>query len=109
MRLKKEHLEDYIEVHKKEKIWKSVVEDMLKAGFEKMIILQFGQDIILFEESQNLKNAYNYYETALQSQRWDEMISGWMEIYPAFNKIKGDIEFDEVPVVFYYQDGKLLH
>lgn len=109
MRLKKEHLKDYIKVHKKEKIWKSVVEDMVKAGFKKMIILQSGQDLILFEEAEDLKTAYSYYGKAPESQRWDDMISEWMEIYPEFNGISGEIVFDEIPVIFYYQDGRLLH
>ncbi len=41
--------------------------------------------------------------------KWDVLISKWMEEYPQFSEIKGDIEFKEIPVVFYFQDGKLLH
>jgi hypothetical protein len=32
-----------------------------------------------------------------------------MESYPQFNEIKGDIEFKELPVVFYYENGSLQH
>jgi hypothetical protein len=37
------------------------------------------------------------------------MIGEWMERYPQFDAIKGDIDFEEVPVVFYFENGKLLH
>jgi len=109
MRLKKDRIKDYVEVHKKEKIWSSIVEGMIKAGFKKMIIFQFGQDLILFEEAEDLKQAYKFYGNDPDSTKWDKMISEWMEVYPKFNELKGDIDFEEVPIVFYYDNGKLLH
>ncbi|MBC8387974.1 MAG: L-rhamnose mutarotase [Actinobacteria bacterium] len=109
MRLKKNKVENYVEIHKKEKIWKSVVDGLKKAGYERMLIFQLGQDIILFEEAKNLKKSYKYLDSDKESIKWDKMISKWMEEYPKFNEIKGDIEFREVPVVFYYHNGKLLH
>ncbi|GEM_PF-4649696 len=109
MRLKEGKVNDYIEVHKREKIWQSVVEGMIKAGYKKMIIFLFGRDLILFEEADDFKKAYSYYESDNESARWDRMISDWMEIYPQFDIIKGDIVFEEIPVVFYFDNGKLLH
>lgn len=109
MRLKKDRIKDYVEIHKKEKIWKSVIEGLAAAGYKKMIIFQLDNDIILFEEADSLKNAYKYLNTDDASNKWDKMISEWMEIYPEFNEVKQDIEFAEVPVVFYYENGKLLH
>lgn len=109
MRLKKDKVKDYLEVHKKEKIWQSVVDGLIKAGYKRMIIFQLGQDIILFEEADNLRKAYQYLASDKASVKWDRMISGWMEEYPKFNEIKGDIEFKEVPIIFYFKDGKLLH
>ncbi len=32
------------------------------------------------------------------------MIGEWMERYPQFDTIKGDIDFEEVPVVFYFEN-----
>jgi L-rhamnose mutarotase len=109
MRLKKEKIDDYIEVHRKEKIWKSVIEGLIQAGYRRMIIFQLGQDIILFEEAGSLKAAYQYLAGDTASVKWDQMIIEWMEVYPQFDEIKGDIEFKEVPIVFYFENGKLLH
>jgi len=109
MRLKNEHVMDYEHVHKKGQIWNSVITGMKKAGFTKMIIFQEGQDIILFEEANDLKKAYKYYSKDETSQKWDKMILEWMEKYPGYNEIKGDIDFEEVPVIFYYDRGRLLH
>ena len=109
MRLKKDKVKNYVEVHRKEKIWQSVVRDLIKAGYRKMIIFQLGQDIILFEEADNLKKAYQYLSSDEESLKWDKMILDWMEEYPKFNEIKGDIEFKNVPVVFYFSDGKLMN
>jgi len=109
MRLKKDWIKDYVEIHKKEKIWKSVVDGLINAGYKKMIIFQLDNNIILFEEADSLENAYKYLNTDDESKKWDQMVSEWMEIYPEFNEVKQDIEFEEVPVVFYYENGKLLH
>ncbi len=109
MRLKKDRIKDYVEIHKKEKIWKSVIEGLAAAGYKKMIIFQLDNSIILFEEADSLENAYKYLNSDDASNKWDKMISEWMEIYPEFNEVKQDIEFVEVPVVFYYENGKLLH
>ena len=109
MRLKKDRVRDYVEIHKKEKIWQTVVDGLRNAGFEKLIIFQIGQDLILFEEASDLKEAYEYLNADEESIKWDVLIAKWMEEYPQFSEIKGDIEFNDVPVVFYFQDGKLLH
>jgi L-rhamnose mutarotase len=109
MRLKKNRIEDYVESHKKDKIWDSVINGLKNAGFSKMIIFRYGQEIILFEVAHNLKNAYDYLTTDAESMRWDKMISNWMEDYPEYDPIKGLIEFKEIPVVFYYDEGFLLH
>ena len=108
MRLKKERVGDYVDVHRKSKIWKSVVDGLISAGYRKMIIFRLGQDIILFEEAESLQDAYRFLAKDGASVKWDNMIVEWMEKYPLFNEIKGDIEFEEVPVVFYFEKGKLL-
>ena len=51
IRVKKEKLEDYVDIHRKENFWKELLEEMEKAGFLKMIILRQGEDIIIFEEA----------------------------------------------------------
>jgi L-rhamnose mutarotase len=109
MRLKKDRVEDYVESHRKDKIWESVIDGLTHAGFSKMIIFQHGQDIILFEAAEDLDAAYDYLSRDAESVRWDNMISEWMEDYPQFDPIKGSIEFKEIPVVFNYDEGRLLH
>lgn len=109
MRVKKEKLQDYIDVHKKENFWKDLLQDMKTAGYSKMIIFQLGQDIILFEEAGNLQKTYEYSYQSPVTKKWEDIVSDWMEKYPEYNIDKGDIEFTEVPIVFYYEDGKLLH
>ena len=109
MKLKKDRINQYVEIHKKEQIWQSVVNGLKNACFKKMIIFQLGQNIILFEEAPDLKEAYEFLNEDEESLKWDQMISEWMEEYPQLSEIKGDIEFKEVPVVFYFENGKLLH
>lgn len=106
MRLKKENIQDYVEIHKKEKIWSSVLQGLKDAGFQKMIIFQYGQDIILFEEAKSLQKAYAVLDRDKESTAWDTMIAEWMEdYYPEWNEVKNDIEYREIPVVFYLEDG----
>jgi L-rhamnose mutarotase len=109
MRLKKESIGDYIDIHRKEKIWSSIVEGLSRAGYRKMIIFQLGQDLILFEEAESLQKAYQFLAKDEASNKWDCMIGEWMERYPQFDEIKGDIEFEEIPVVFYFNNGELRH
>ena len=109
MRLQKEHISDYVEAHRKEKIWKSVVDCLVNSGTTRMIIFRLGQDIILFEEAQDLRKSYEIQNADEETGKWDAMISQWMEEYPHFDEIKGDLEYKEVPIVFYLDNGKLLH
>ena len=95
---------------KKENIWKDVVEGLKSAGFTRMLIFQYGQDIILFEEAENLQESYTFLDKDKKSAKWDAMIAEWMEAYyPEWNEIKQDIEFQEIPVVFYFDEGLLKH
>ena len=75
MRVKKEKLQDYIDVHKKENFWEDLLQDMKTAGFSEMIIFQLGQDIILFEEADSLQKTYKYSNNSPVSKKWDEKIS----------------------------------
>ncbi len=109
MRLKNEKINDYIEIHKKEKIWKSVVDGLKRAGFLKMVIFQMGQDLILFEEADNLKKAYNFLNADEESIRWEKKIMEWMEHNPSWNDMEGNIEFTEVPIVYYFENGIMKH
>ena len=109
MRLKKEHIADYVEAHRKENIWRSVVDCLVRSGTTRMIILRHGHDVILFEEAHDLHEAYRVQNADQPTQRWESMISGWMGQAPHFDEIKGDLEFREVPIVFHFEAGALLH
>ena len=110
MRLKRDKIQDYVEIHKKEKIWESIVQGLKRAGFNKMIIFHYGQDIILFEEAENLKKSYAVLDKDKDSAAWDTMVAEWMEeYYPTWNEIKKEIEFKEIPVVFYLEGGVMKH
>ena len=74
-----------------------------------MIILQFGQDIIIFEEAGDLKKAYRVLSKDEANKKWDKLIGGWMESYPEFSEARGDVEIEEIPIAFYFENGKLLH
>ena len=109
MRLKKERIADYVELHRKENVWRSVVDCLVRSGTARMIILLHGQDVILFEEAHDLPEAYQVQNADQPTQRWEAMISGLLEEAPHFDEIKGDLEFREVPIVFHLEDGNLLH
>ena len=74
---------------------------MVKAGYKEMIIFQVKQDVIIFETADNTKKAYKFLSRNETSIKWEKIISEWTEIYPEFSEVKGDIEFIEVPVIFY--------
>ena len=75
MRLKKERIADYVELHRKENVWRSVVDCLVRSGTTRMIILLHGQDVILFEEAHDLPEAYQVHADQ-PTQRWEAMISG---------------------------------
>ena len=108
MRLKRERIADYVEVHRKENVWRSVVDCLVRSGITRMIILLHGQDVILYEEAHDLQQAYQVQSADPPTQRWEAMIAELMEQGPHFDEIKGDLEFREVPIVFHLEDGKLL-
>ena len=109
MRLKKEHTQDYVQIHRKENIWSSVLDGLRDARYSKLIIVRNGTDLILFEEAENLKAAYTPQNLSADTSRWDTLMDSWIENYPKFNAVKGDVDITELPVVFYYENGKMLH
>ena len=109
MRLKKEHTLDYVEIHRKENIWSAILDGLQRAKIAKQIIVRNGTDLILFEEAEDLRAAYSSHNTSAATARWDALMDRWIENYPKFNAVKGDVEVTELPVVFYYENGKLLH
>ena len=98
MRLKKERIADYVEVHRKENVWRSVVDCLVRSGTTRMIILLHGQGVILYEEAHDLQQAYQFQNADRPTQRWEAMIAELMEEAPHFDEIKGDLEFREVPM-----------
>ena len=109
MRLKKEHTQDYVEIHRKENLWASIVDGLKQSKITKQIIVRHGTDLILFEEAEDLKAVYAANNTSPETCRWDALMDSWIENYPKFNAVKGDVDITELPVVFYYENGKLLH
>jgi len=110
MRLKKEYVSDYRQIHRKEKIWPEITQCLLKSGMERMIIFQDDQNLILFEEAENLDESYAIQNADEITQKWDVLIGDWMERYPVFNGIEAsDIDFEEIDIVFYFEKGKLKH
>jgi L-rhamnose mutarotase len=109
MRLKKKYIKDYAKVHKQEKIWQSVVDGLRNAGFTKMIIFQRDQEVILFEEAENLDQTYSFLSSHKESAEWDKMIFEWMEQFPEWDNIRKCLDFQEVPVVFYFENGTMKH
>ena len=89
MRLKKERIADYVEVHRKENVWRSVVDCLVRSGTTRMIILLHGQDVILYEEAHDLQHAYQVQNADPPTQRWEAMIAELMEQAPHFDEIKG--------------------
>ena len=55
MRLKKKKVQSYADAHAAGRIWPSVVDGLKEAGVTRMIIVQMGQDVILFEEADDLE------------------------------------------------------
>ena len=88
MRLKKERVADYVEVHRKENVWRSVVDCLVRSGTTRMIILLHGQDVILYEEAHDLQQAYQVQSADRPTQRWEAMIAELME--------HGSRDFDEI-------------
>ena len=67
----------------------SVVEGLKEAGVTKIIIIQLGQDVILFEEAENLDGAYRYLAQDAASVEWEKLIGSWMELHPQTSKGTG--------------------
>ena len=107
MRVKKEKLNDYLKVHKRKNVWDDLLKSMKEAGYSEMVILQLGHEMIVFEKAEDLKKAYQLSTEDPAYQKWAKMVSELMEQHPHFEKEY--IEINEVPIVFYYKDGKLLH
>ena len=109
LKLKKDKIKEYVDYHKKEKIWKSVIEGLNNSDCEEMIIFLLGDEIVLFERAKNLKEMSRFLASDPESIRWQKVMNEMFEGSFEFDSDKGDFEVDEVPVVFYLKEKTLLH
>jgi L-rhamnose mutarotase len=109
MRLKEEKMQAYADAHAAGKIWPSVVDGLKEAGITRMVIIQAGQDVILFEEAEDLDESYRYLASHGASVEWEKMIGSWMEEDPRAGPEAGQPVLHTLPVVFYLEDGRMRH
>ena len=109
LRLKKENITQYIDIHKKDNIWPEVIAALTKA-FKKIIVFQVEKDLLIFEEAEDsIDTAYKIANSFKAHLKWDKMIMEWMEQFPEYSDIKDHIVSKEIPIVFYFENGKMLH
>jgi len=109
LKLKESKIKKYVDFHKKEKIWKSVIEGLNNSGCEEMIIFLLGNEIIFFERAKNLKDMSKFLDSDPESIKWQKIMNEMFEKSVEFDIGKGDFEIEEVPIVFYLKRKTLLH
>ena len=109
LKLKESKIKEYVDYHKKEKIWKSVIEGLINSGCEEMIIFLLDNEIVLFERAENLKDMSKFLASDPESIRWQKVMNEMFDSSVEFDIEKGDLEIEEVPIVFYLKGKTLLH
>ena len=84
MKIKKEGIKGYVDIHKKGNVWKEVLENIKNAGFEKMKIFMLDSYAICYIEAENIKEAFEYIGQQPDTPRWNSATAAFMETQPDY-------------------------
>ena len=107
MKLRNGKAENYIRAHRSANVWPEVIDGLAKAGIDRQVIFQCSEEIVIFEEAKDLGSSYTRLASDLRTREWDEMVESWVEDYPRFDPKLGDISAPAVPILFYFENGRL--
>ena len=104
MELQEDRVSDYIEVHRRENVWPEILEVNRKAGVHREEIFVFKNFVFIYLEVEDK-------ERMLEVFNADEGLARWNRITLPMSKAAGDLDsvMKELPLVFDFEEGKLLH
>lgn len=104
MELKEDKVKDYIEIHKKENVWPEIIKVNKEAKVHKEEIFMFKNFVFIYLEVEN----YEYMKKVFEN---DPGLKKWNKITLPMSKSGTELDetMKELPLVFDYEDGVLLH
>lgn len=94
IRIKPEHMEEYIQVHKTEHLppWSDMIRAIHDAGFTKEVIYHYQNLSIVFMECEDMGVCDGELRAQEICRKWDAMVNPWMEEPPFLIKKIFDLE-----------------
>lgn len=105
IKVKDEHIEDYVNLHKN--AWPEILKAIEKAGAENMVIYNYQNLSIIFYECENIDKFYEKYGSMEITKKWNATVDPWFEMSPTLDG-SGKVETLEKIFDFRQQlNGKL--
>lgn len=106
MKIKKDKLKDYIHIHKKGQVWQEVLDNLKNAGIEKMKIYMLKNYAIVYAESRDIKQSFDYLGQQESQNRWNQATEAFMDTQPQYGQEK---PVENLECVFDFVEGKQVN
>jgi L-rhamnose mutarotase len=104
MELKEDKVQEYIEVHKRENVWPEILEVNQKAGVHREEIFVFKNFVFIYLEVEDKQRMLEVFNSDPALARWNRITLPMSKARPEL-----DSTMRELPLVFDYEEGRLLH
>lgn len=99
IKVKPEHMEDYIKLHKS--AWPELLQAIGRAGAEELVIFKWGNTSIVFFECEDLNAFYEKYGKMHVTQLWNALTKPWFDESP---NLDGSEDVDNLEKIFDYRE-----
>ena len=103
MKLKKDRVNDYIDIHKKENVWTEIIELNKKAGVNKEKIFLYKNIVFNYIEAESYEKMIKVYNKDNNMKEWFKIIMPMVE-----NQKESNEWSKKIDLIYDYEDGRLL-
>ncbi len=106
LKIKPDRIGDYVDIHKKGRVWKEILSNLKNAGLEKMKIYMLENNAIVYVETPDVKKAFDYLGKQESQARWDQATADLMETQPGYGK---EEKAESLQCIFDFEKGVQLN
>jgi L-rhamnose mutarotase len=103
LKIKKDKLNEYVDIHKKGQVWESVLNNFRNANIKKLKIFMLENTAILYMESPDIKKAFESIGQQESQLKWNQATAAFMDTQPNYGS---DKIVDDLPCIFNFEDGE---
>jgi len=103
MKLKKDKIDEYIDIHKKGNVWPEVIKNITDSGVKKMKIYVLDEYSIVYAEAEDIDGALKKMGDREIQHKWNEATADFMDTQPDYDS---EEVVKKLKCVFDLENGK---